>query len=103
MAGNVVHHGHRLLGLVALAGDDVAEATRRLLASADTDGSPQLNSFGPNMSLAAALLARGKTEAVLEYFDRCERFWAKASDHLPDWRSDVQAERDPDFGANLVY
>ncbi|HEX5063579.1 MAG TPA: hypothetical protein VFV99_29580, partial [Kofleriaceae bacterium] len=39
--GNAVHGGHTVLGQVALARGDVAEARRQLLASGATPGSPQ--------------------------------------------------------------
>src|SRR3982751_4597144 len=73
--GNLVHMGHLLLGHVALRQGNVDEAGARLLEAGRTPGSPQLDSFGPNMSLAARLLEAGRPAVVLEYFDECERFW----------------------------
>ena len=86
---------------VALRRGDEAAAQQHLLASGGVLGSPALNSFGPNMSLARALLlrVRGRTRVVLEYLDKCSEFWGK----LPQWRADVEAGKMPDFGANLKY
>ena len=38
-------------------------------------GSPQLNSFGPIMSLAEELLEQGEPDTVLEFFAECRKFW----------------------------
>jgi hypothetical protein len=73
--GNARHHGHRLLGLVALRRGDGEEAARELLASADTPGSPQLNAVGPDFSLARALLESGDRATVIDFLKRCGRFW----------------------------
>src|SRR6185295_19880412 len=50
--GNAVQVGNLVLGLIALAGDDVTESKRLLLEAGKSPGSPQLNSYGPNMLLA---------------------------------------------------
>jgi tetratricopeptide (TPR) repeat protein len=100
--GDAVHHGHLAVGAAALAAGDVETAKRELLAAGATPGSPVLVSFGPNMALAKALLERGESAVVLEYFDECAVFW-KHGRALAGWRNDVRAGRIPDFGANLVY
>jgi hypothetical protein len=56
--GNTIHDGNLVLGRLALVAGDVAAAKRHLLAAGATPGSPNLNSFGPNMSLAKELRAR---------------------------------------------
>lgn len=101
--GNAIHHGHKVRGLVALAHGDVARARVELLASGDTEGSPQLVSFGPSMALAQALLARGEIATVLEYFEQCRRFWEMGREDLDEWTADVKAHREPAFFANLCY
>src|SRR5277367_1350381 len=70
--GNAIFHGNLILGLVALKRDNnVSQADSYLLAAGRTPGSPQLMSFGPNMSLAKDLLAAGEQDAVLEFLDEC--------------------------------
>lgn len=98
--GNAIHHGNTVLGRVALARGDVAEARRRLLASAATEGSPQLNSFGPSMALALDLLQRGEAAVVLQYLKRCRSFWELGQDNLDHWEASVVASQMPDFGYN---
>lgn len=69
--GNAIHKANSALGMLALRNGDKAAARRHLLASAETKGSPQMNSFGPNMQFADAMLHAGGHEAVLVYFARC--------------------------------
>ena len=66
-------------------------------------GSPQMNSFGPNMSLAKDLLEKGERQAVLDYFELCRKFWKMDNGRLNDWSQEVKAGKIPDFGANMVY
>ena len=103
--GNRVHHGNLVLGRIALREGNIEAAKSRLIAAGNTPGSPQLNSFGPNMALAKALLEIGEREVVLEYFKLCSKFWkserAKAS--LDNWGVLAAAGRIPDFRANLDY
>ena len=101
--GNAVHDAHMVLGRLALRNRDRDGAAAQLKQAGDTPGSPQLNSFGPNMSLAADLLKAGERDAVLAYFDQCDRFWELGHDDLARWRALVQGGQQPDFGANLVY
>lgn len=100
-AGNLVHHGHLVLGRIALRDGDMKTAQEHLLAAGKTQGSPQLNSFGPNMTLAKELLEKGERQAVLEYFKLCGNFWKRGN--LEAWTQEVQAGKIPDFGANLEY
>lgn len=99
--GNAIHHGNQVLGRIALKNDDLESAKSYLLASGKTPGSPQLNSFGPNMTLAQELLEQGKKEAVLKYFDLCGNFWN--NDKLKTWKQQVTDGETPEFGANLNY
>jgi len=66
--GNNIHHGNLILGRISLAADDIEQAKERLIEAGKTPGSPQLNSFGPNMTLAKELLQKGEKGVVLEYF-----------------------------------
>ncbi|HEY3965087.1 MAG TPA: hypothetical protein VGM05_11100 [Planctomycetaceae bacterium] len=101
--GNAIHHGNLVLGKVALQNGDLDQARERLIACAGTTGSPQLGSFGPNMSLAKELLERGERDVVLEFFELCAKFWEHGSDTLMEWTHQVRAGEMPDFGGNLRY
>jgi hypothetical protein len=101
--GNAVHHGHLVLGRAALAVNDLPTARAELLAAGHTPGSPQLNSFGPNMSLAQELLHVGEREVVLAYLDLCRSFWTMGADQVTQWSSAISSNSTPDFGPNLVY
>lgn len=99
--GNAVHHGNLILGRLALGSGDLAKAKKHLIEAGKTPGSPQLNSFGPNMTLAKELLEKGEKEIVLEYFQFCSEFWKR--DRLKQWTDEVEEGRVPNFGGNLLY
>jgi tetratricopeptide (TPR) repeat protein len=101
--GNAIHDGHMVLGRVALKNGDVETAKRELLLAGATPGSPQLDSFGPNMSLAKDLLEQKQTDTVVEYFTLCAKFWDLERGNLKRWSVLAKAGEMPDFGANLVY
>jgi hypothetical protein len=99
--GNATHGGHVVLERLALVDGDRESAKRHLLAAGGTAGSPQLGTFGPNMTLARDLIKAGEKDAVLQYFDLCRKFWKAGP--LDKWTKDVQSGAMPDFGANLLY
>jgi hypothetical protein len=92
-----------VLGVIALRRGDMLQAKQYLAASGKTKGSPQLDSFGPNMSLAKALLEKGERDAVLDYFEACRTFWKMGAKQLDAWSATVRGGGIPSFGANLVY
>ncbi len=98
--GNLDFALHQLLGRIALAQGDGKEAAAQLIASGKTPGSPQLNSFGPSMSLASELLGKGERKAVVEYLDLCAKFWSSGRSKMPDWKSQIEKGETPDFGPN---
>jgi RNA polymerase sigma factor (sigma-70 family) len=101
--GNAVQDANLVLGRIAVRAGKIAEAKKFLAASAKSNGSPTMNSFGPNMSLALDLLEKGERDAVLEHFMRCRKFWHKDFSRLDQWTQEVLAGKTPDFGANLIY
>ena len=72
---NCLHWGNILLGEVAFAAGDVAEAGRRLLLAGDCGESPQLASFGPDFELAQKLLDSSMREVVVLYLGKCSKLW----------------------------
>jgi tetratricopeptide (TPR) repeat protein len=89
--GNAVFVGNMVIGRVALRRDkNTVLAKSYLLASGETPGSPQLNSFGPNMSLAKDLLEQGERDTVLEFFAKCRKFWKLDNGRLDAWTAEVR-------------
>jgi tetratricopeptide (TPR) repeat protein len=95
--GSAIHTGNIVLGRVALKKGDLEQAKRRLLAAANTPGSPTLNSFGPNWNLAQELLAKGERETVLAYLDLCRKFWKMDNGRLDNWSSAIRDGGSPNF------
>lgn len=93
-----IHTAHIVLGKVALRRGDVEAAKKHLLESARVSGSPTLGSFGPDFTLAKALLLRGEKQAVLEYLNLCERFWGYGKDSLKEYRRVIEHGGIPAFG-----
>jgi tetratricopeptide (TPR) repeat protein len=102
-SGNAINHANNTLGRIALKNGDTKKADEYLLKAGETPGSPQLNSFGPNMSLAQELLKAGEKDTVLQYFALCRKFWKMGGDRLDEWTKQVKAGQFPQFGANLYY
>lgn len=101
--GNAIHDGNMVLGRYFLHQGESERAGDLLLEAGRTTGSPQLNSFGPNMSLARDLLEDGESEVVLEYFELCRNFWSSGERSLDRWSRQVEKGNMPRFGANLYY
>jgi len=104
--GNAIHVSHLVLGQIALDANDLDEAKRQLLEAGKTPGSPQLDTFGPNMILAKELLEKKETATVLKYFELCSSFWKDENgknDRLEQWKAVVLKGEIPDFKANLLY
>jgi len=95
--GNAIHIGHTVLGLIALNEGDEITAIAELVASGKTPGSPQLNSFGPTMQLAKALLRAGHVEPVPEYLEQCRAFWEMGGAWLNLWERMVRQGSVPNF------
>jgi hypothetical protein len=101
--GNAIQDYNIVLGRLALKAGDIETAKKHLLAAGGSPGSPQMNSFGPNMVLAEELLNQNEKAAVLEYFELCRKFWKLGGAKLDQWKEDIERSRVPDFGANLIY
>ena len=101
--GNAVHTANLVLGRIALAAGDLDEAKRRLLLAGKTPGSPNLDSFGPDMLFAKELLEKGEKGAVIQYFTLCSVFWKMDDGKLAEWKTEVQNNEIPDFGPNVRY
>lgn len=96
--GNAVHKAHVALGRVALEAGDVGEAKRHLSEAGRTPGSAQLNSFGPDFTLATELLKKGEREAVREYLTSVATFWKSGRKDVERWLKVLDGGGTPDFG-----
>lgn len=74
--GNVTHHVHVLSGLLHLRDGDVDAAAEDLGHAGHVRPTPQLTSFGPDLTLAWALLQRGRDDDVLAYLRAVSAFWS---------------------------
>jgi hypothetical protein len=101
--GNAIEDAHLVLGRIAVAEGRIDDAKRHLLEAGKSSGSPQMDTFGPNMSLARDLLLHGERDVVLEYFELCRKFWDMGHGKLDQWGRQVEDGDVPDFGANQVY
>ncbi len=98
--GNAIHHANLVLGEIALAADELDRAKRHLLAAGLTRGSPQLDSVGPDFTLATALLARGERDTVANYLELCARFWKLDGGKLATWRAAIAAGEPVELARN---
>jgi hypothetical protein len=103
--GNAIHHANLVLGRLSLMDGDKSDAKKFLKAAGQTPGSPQLSSFGPNMTLAKELLEKGEKSAVLDYFADVQKFWDPdfAAPAIAKWKASVDSGKTPEFGGNLSY
>jgi hypothetical protein len=93
--GNAMHWGHIVLGNIARLRGDLESASGELALAGRTRGSPQLDSFGPDLELAQSLLDLGRTDAVLDYLTQCKRFWEMDRGALDQWISRISSGERP--------
>lgn len=103
--GNAIHHANIILGRISLIEGKIERSKTYLISAGQTIGSPQLKSFGPNMSLAKELLEIGEKNVVIEYLDLCKEFWYKIFSwyKIRKWKKIIRKGGIPDFKANLIY
>lgn len=100
--GNVLHKVQLTRGRILLRSGSRAGAAYFLREAGKTPGSPQLDSFGPNMLLAKELLEAGERKAVEDYLDEVGAFWKLDGGALLAWRWQLRWGMQPNFGANLA-
>ena len=83
--GNAVQDANLVLGRIAVQEGRIEDAKRHLQEAGKSPGSPQMNSFGPNMSLAKDLVEKGERDVVVEYFELCRKFWRMDRGRLDQW------------------
>jgi hypothetical protein len=87
--GNAIHDANRYLGLVSLRHGNMREAASFLQLSGKTPGSPQLDSFGPDLDLADGLLKKGEISAVTQYLTDIKIFWKSGRAQTDRWLAAV--------------
>lgn len=102
-SGDPIHYGNVVLGHLALEENDLERARAHLLAAGRLRRSPVERLGAPDMTLAKALLERGESDTVLEYFGLCFDFWQEGHEQLMDWIVLVEAGRIPDFRRHLMF
>jgi len=93
--GNSIYYGNWVLGMLELDKGNIDQAKEYLLLAGACNGSPQLNSFGPNMRLAKRLLFNGETETVNKFLDMIETFWKSGTKWLQIWRKMIDEGKQP--------
>lgn len=103
--GNAVHEAQQVLGMVRLRQGDVKAARRHLLLAGASRGSPQLDSYGPQMILAREFLLRDERKIVLRYLRGVRKFYVDANtgsevkamneETMVAWEMEVKAGRVP--------
>lgn len=101
--GIAFHKGHILLGHIALDKGDVKGAADHLMTAAAIHGGTTIDAFGPDMSLAKALLVKGRKAVVVNYLEACRKFWPGGKDKLTQWSAVIRDGGMPDFGANSDF
>jgi hypothetical protein len=100
--GNAIHDANRFLGLVHLRNGNADTAAQYLLRAGKSTGSPQLNSFGPDLDLANELLKVGQIEPVKAYLTDIKRFWRMDNGQVRTWLAEIDKGGKPElnrFGA----
>ena len=93
--GNATHDTNKVLGLISLKGGDIDAAVGYLLKAGKSTGSPQLDTFGPELDLANELLQLGKAEAVKSYLKDIKSFWKMNNGQVNSWLAEIEKGEKP--------
>jgi hypothetical protein len=93
--GNAIHDANRILGLISLKHGKVDDAADYLLKAGNSTGSPQLDSFGPELDLANELLKLGRTKEVLVYLKDIKSFWEMNDGRIDKWVGEIEKGEKP--------
>lgn len=95
--GNAIHETNRILGWISLQRGDVDAATNYLRMAGKSTGSPQLDTFGPELDLANELLKRGKTDPVVGYLRDIQSFWKMDNGQVYSWLIQIEKGERPEL------
>jgi hypothetical protein len=95
--GNAIHDANEFLGLASLKAGDRVAAAAYLVKAGKSEGSPQLNTFGPDLALADALLKEGEVEPVKTYLKDLGRFWSMDGGRISEWLASIEKGERPEL------
>lgn len=93
--GNSIHNSNMILGRLSLKDGSIENAKKFLLKSAESKGSPQLDSFGPSLKLANDLLLAGQRDIVLTYLNSISSFWKMDDGCVSRWIKQIENNEIP--------
>jgi len=92
-----------VLGQIALDEGDIGTSVSHLESASATPGSPQLNSFGPDLILAQRLFAQGEEEAVMQYLEAIGAFWEMDYGAIEKWKNQIENNQTPSFNKSEMF
>lgn len=95
--GNAVHDANRFLGLICLKNGDIDAAEQHLVKAGKSTGSPQLDTFGPELDLANEILQRGRVEPVRQYLQDIKKFWRMDNGQVAKWLVSIEKGDKPEL------
>ena len=95
--GNAIHDANRVLGLISYQKGEYDEAVLYLSKAGKSSGSPQLDSFGPELDLANLLLKQGKAAEVKSYLVDIQTFWRMDNGIVNEWIEAIDRNEKPEL------
>lgn len=86
---------HLMLGRIGLDRGNIDRAGHHLVEAARVPSTPVLESFGPDVTLADALLSGGHRALVLSYLSELVRHWHPGKDKVEAWIAAIEGSRTP--------
>ena len=93
--GNAIHNSNVVLGRISFIKGDVEGAKGYLTEASKSEGSPQLDTFGPDLELANELLKMGERKPVVQYLTSISRFWEMDNGCVKRWLSEIESGDTP--------
>ena len=97
-----VYTANLILAQTALENTDIANAKRYLLEAGLAGRVRNIETTGPDTSIANALLRLGERETVLEYLRRSHNVWPRGIVAIDRWEQAIRANRRPNFNNRSI-
>ena len=85
------HFGNAVLGIAALADGDVTAAVGHMSVAGDSQRSPELFAYGPDLQLATQLAKLGRIDDVVLYLEKCSRLAPRYAATYDKWKIRLKA------------